>query len=398
MPFRHPADCQSAIRLIKNLRYTFDIAEGIRHRREVRGTTPNMKTNAISTFALSASLLLVVFASVSHAGHRIESEAREMKTVAEPVRTWFPEDPKGQITLGGLFSEGATGTYLDTITGLWAPQERDALLFLNGRYHLEDNGQFISSAGLGFRQLLPGHEAILGGNVYWDSLHSSNGNDFAQLGVGAEVLTHWIDFRFNYYLPEEDRYEVDRHSTRERHTSLNAFPRLSAIETTRTRHFKRYEAALEGFNAEVGFLIPGLDRYLEVRAFGGYYHYDNPFGRDFEGFKARLEARVLQGVIADLEYWDDAALMGGHWTAGVRVSVPFSVYNLVTGRNPFEGAGDSFKRGPRAFQDRMSEMVMRSHRIQTTTSGDLFTGDSLSTEVTSLSTQPPPGGPGFPIE
>ena len=55
-----------------------------------------------------------------------------------------------------------SGVYLDSITGIWAPQQRDALVFLNARYHYEDNGQFISSTGLGFRKLLPGHYVIFG--------------------------------------------------------------------------------------------------------------------------------------------------------------------------------------------------------------------------------------------
>jgi hypothetical protein len=28
----------------------------------------------------------------------------------------------------------------------------------------------------------------------------------------------------------------------------------------------------------VGVLIPGLDKYAEVRAYAGFYHYENPFG------------------------------------------------------------------------------------------------------------------------
>ena len=71
-----------------------------------------------------------------------------------------------------------------------------------------------------------------------------------------------------------------------------------------------------------------------------------------------------------------AALMGGHWTGSIAVSVPFSTYNLFTGKNPFEGAGESFKRVPRPFADRMSDVVERSHRIQTTTSGDIPAGRS----------------------
>ena len=84
---------------------------------------------------------------------------------------------------------------------------------------------------------------------------------------------------------------------------------------TRTQRFRTFEAELEGWNAEVGFLIPGLDRYIETRVFGGYYQYNHPFAADYEGFKARLEAHFLPGVIGNVEWWNDSYPNGGHWTA-----------------------------------------------------------------------------------
>jgi hypothetical protein len=318
------------------------------------------------------------------------------------VRTFLPDSPAGSFTLGTQFSEHLSGVYLDSITGLWAPEKGDAFLFLDGRYHSEDDGQFISSMGLGFRKLLPEQKIIVGANVFWDAIHSERENDFSQFGLGLEVLSEWVDARLNYYRPEEDRYEVSRTSRRSSRTTRSA---NGITRTTERLEFQSFEAGLEGVNAEVGVKLPWLDRYAETRAYLGYYHYDNPFGRDFKGFKARLEARVLRGVTANVEYWEDAALMGGHWTAGVAVSVPFSLYNLFTGKNPLEGASDSFKRLPRRFEDRMGDVVERSHRIQTTTSSALLTGASVSI-TTAAAVQAPrnapppppiPGG-GFPVE
>jgi hypothetical protein len=360
-----------------------------------------MKEKATRSLILAAGLLSLL-APLSHAGYELAPEGKESKETAAPLREWFPDDPRGLITLGTQFSQHANGAYLDAITGIWAPQKRDAFVFLNSRYHIEDNGQFISSTGLGVRKMLPGQDVIFGVNAYWDSLHSEHGNDFDQLGLGAEILTKWVDARFNYYLPDGDRTRVDGHTERE-------FGRSDGLGVLRansiTRKFERREAALEGFNSEVGFLIPGLCKFTEVRIYGGYYHYDNPFGSDYEGFKARLEARLLPGVIADVEYWDDAELMGGHWTAGVRASVPFSIYNLVTGRNPFEGIADSFTPREREFKERMGDMVERSHRIQTTTSGYIQTGESRS-ESTTITAPSGGGGSGdrrftgggFPLE
>jgi hypothetical protein len=328
------------------------------------------RNNTSRRWTLALAVWLVAAAS-GFAGHEI-SNGKDVKQVKDEavVRTWFPDFPPGYITAGVQLSDHNTGAFIDSVTGLWAPRERDAFLFLDSRYHYEDNGQFISSTGLGFRKMVSGRDIIIGGNAFLDRDHSQHGNDFDQIGLGFEVLTKWVDARFNYYLPDNDHYEVEGFSRRQRFTAFHDGA-LGTASQTLTYH--RYEAALEGLNAEIGVLIPGLDKYAEVRVFGGYYHYQNPFGGDFDGFKARLEARVLPGVILDLEYWDDTALMGGHWTAGARVSVPFSLYNLVNGRNPFEGIEEQFTPRKREFKERLGEMVMRSHRIQTTTSGPELT-------------------------
>jgi hypothetical protein len=356
---------------------------------------------AFSTFACQWAI------PTAHAGieQKSENNPAHGKGIAEETRTVFPDWPPGSLTFGAAFSEDLTGGYLDAITSLWASRTRQSYLFLNSRYRWEDNDQFISSTGLGFRQMILENRAIVGANVFWDSIDSANGHDFNQLGIGFEFLTKWVDFRFNYYLPEDDQYEIGRSSNR---STTRSFAGASGIETTRTSQFRAFEAGLEGFNTEVGFLVPGLDRYADVRLYAGYYHYDNPFGGDFDGFKARMEARVLQGVTLDLEYWDDAELNGGNWTGGVRVSLPFTFGNLFRGRNPFEGAGETFKPYQRELKDRMGDMIVRSHRVQTVSSEPTLVGTRTDTRVIRPFGNPnggsgtgktgSGGGTGFPIE
>jgi hypothetical protein len=167
----------------------------------------------------------------------------------------------------------------------------------------------------------------------------------------------------------------------------------------RTR-FKSFESAFEGYNLEAGFLVPGVDRYLELRLLAGYYRYESAFGKSLEGVKARAEARILPGLIADVEYWDDRELVGGHWVAGIRASVPFSIGNLFTGRNPFEGASEMWRPRQREFRERLNEMVMRSHRVTTTTSDPQPDGTSTDKNTTDrvIGSIPPPPPPPPPIQ
>jgi hypothetical protein len=323
-----------------------------------------MKQHLTSLVVLSVGLSL----SGARAGHEISSAPGKDKMVA-------PREgglPPGNVTLGGQFSEHLATGYLDSITPLWAPG--DALFFLNTRSSFNSDTQNSGSYGLGFRYLLPDRDVIFGANVFYDSIQSRRGHDYDQLGIGLEVLTRWFDLRANWYIPDDDVYLVDRFDKKKHERQVGPVVQNGNLlqQTVRDTHrrttYRSYEGALEGFNIEAGFLVPGLDRYLEMRVFGGYYQLEGPFGRNFDGFKARLEARFLPGVIADVEYYDDANVMGGHWTGGVRVSVPFSFFNLAQGRNPFEGFTDAFTPRQRDFRERMTEQIIRSHRIKTTES------------------------------
>ena len=306
----------------------------------------------------------------------------------------------GAFTLGYQGSENAHTGYADVLHPLYAPSPNVAL-FYDGQFAFDDSDQDKHSHGLVLRYRVPDHDIIFGANVYYDSMESGLGNRFDQLGFGVEVLTKWIDFRANYYLPDQKRERIDTRTVMvaeiERELALTGIRRfLGAGEVVVPQflfaesisgkfqrfEFTRFESPLEGLDAELGFLIPGLDRYAELRVFGGYYHFLNPYGRDYDGFKARFEARVRRGITAEVEYWDDDSLNGGQWSGGVRVSLPFNLGNLFAGRNPFEGASEAFGPPSGDFGDRLSDLVIRSRRVKTTTSDYIRTGVENPTSVT----------------
>ena len=292
-----------------------------------------------------------------------------------PAPGLAPEEPTfGRAILGGKYSEDLQSGYFDAILGLSVDDNH--ALFLNLRGIADDSNQEVFSAGLGFRVLLEDPGLILGANINYDRIDSAAGNTFDQLGFGAELLSKWVDARFNYYLPEEGAKTI---SQRREITGESVLPgdtrRLGnrvvrdVVRRTEFTTFNLMEVALEGWNAEVGFLVPGVEKFLELRLFAGAYGYDNPLGGDFDGFKARAEARITRHVTLDLEYWDDRQLVGGKWVAGVRVSHPFDLGALLSGRNPFRsGAPVTDLPSSRDLRSRMDEMVMRSHRVFTTNS------------------------------
>jgi len=290
-----------------------------------------MKRSSIFPLTLSALATLSAFA-----GHEIETK--------NPAPT---EDtlPAGTVTAGGKFSEHLESAWLDALIPF--AKAGDVTFFGDIRGTWDDNSQLLFSTGLGARYLVPHHDIIIGGNIYYDYIDSQYNNHFDQLGLGAEVLTKWFDARFNYYMPDSGVHQI------------RTSPGLL-----------QFESGLEGWNTEAGFLIPGLDKYLEARLFAGYYQYHSRVGVGYEGWKARAEIRWTPAITTDVEWWEGnpaaaKALNGGNWIAGVRVTLPFEIGNLMQGKNPFAGAGDAFKFGkPREFKERLGETVWRSHRVQ----------------------------------
>ena len=353
-----------------------------------------MKLTLLSTIIAAAS-------SVCFAGSPSKSPA--------PVLPPPDDSVFGRATLGGKFSDDLQSGYLDVITGLSVADSH--AFFLNLRGIMDDADQEIFNAGLGFRVLLEDPGVILGANVYYDNISSAAGNNFNQLGLGAEVLSKWVDARFNYYLPEGDAKKTgERSVVTGRETSLGDRYRegnrivRDRIATTEITNFDLVEVALEGWNAEVGFLVPGIEKFVELRLFAGVYGYDNPAGGDFEGFKARAEARINRYITLDFEYWDDKELVGGNWVAGFRVSHPFDLGALLSGHNPFRsGPAVTDLPSSRSLRTRMDEMVMRSHRVYTTggspqnsgtESNEQTTGQQTVGSVNTTTAPPPSGGSG----
>lgn len=293
----------------------------------------------------------------------------------------------GSITVGGHISESLADGFADLHIPVWRPW--GSSLFFNPRVFATDDSLERYSLGGGWRWLVQGPEVIIGANAYWDHLESGGGFEYEQLGAGAEILTRWVDARFNYYRPEEGMNYTGG-------CSSDVFEDGDDLVTTthyRYSCWSHREAALRGYYGEIGFLVPGLDKFAELRLFGGYYNYeaasDDPFWEpSYEGWKARAELRLPPAVTLDVEYVDDAEIMGGNWTGGIRVTVPFEIGNVFRGKNPFEGIGEMFRPRRREFAERMAEMVVRSPRVV------VIAEDSRATtefEMKHYSYEPPTG-------
>jgi len=330
--------------------------------------------------------LLVVVGVVAWSG-LIRSTAAEEEASVETL-PWL-------LSGGVLYTEDYTEGIGDVVLPLRFSGE--GLWFINPRFSFTDRSAEEYNLGLGYRHLIQDDRALLGGNIFYDRRETAAGASFNQVGLGAEYLSHWWDARANIYLPIDREELVNEFSITE--TSVTQRTQAGAVTsewldpygqghsvlqdllftqqlqtrtTTRetTRHFKEYELALRGWDAEVGARLPleMIDEYVRLKAFGGYYHY---YGRrgldDVNGFRGRLEVQVRPAFTLEAVYYEDDALTGGDYALGAYVSLPFDLAKLGNGGNPFAGATERWESGrqPDNMRYRLIDMVKRDPQIRT---------------------------------
>lgn len=306
------------------------------------------------------------------------------------------------------------------------------VLFIEPYSSWGEQGEVAASLGLGWRHLFTtqsvtaitrhdGHQAgfmeegvFIGANVFIDMLDTQFDNQFWQLGVGIEAGTRYLEARANYYIPLSDRelaferrttqtFTNSSTSTSQRITPLNNpyatgntiaqdanFTTLATTTTTTTtieQLFRLYEEGMEGWDVEVALLVPGIDRYMDVKLIGGYYSFDNqPFGPqtggtgNVEGWKAGVEVRPVPAVALTATWYEDERFVGSDWLYGLRLEVPFEMGDLGDGKGFWDRVGDSFRPRRRHLAERLVEPVRRQNEaVKIGNSSETETETSTST-------------------
>ncbi len=320
-------------------------------------------------------------------------EAPPPVVVETPASTW----PAAELTLGVQVRDSETEGLGDLLIPVWNPGG-NGLLFLNPRSAVTDHSAEEYNIGIGYRQLFPKYNFILGANAYYDYRDTSAGH-YDQWGAGLELLSTWVDARVNYYDPEDKQLVVasetetsTRQYTRtssawldpyaEEHAVLQDYRVTQTLVTeTSTRTFEQYQQPLGGVDWEIGLRLPIQAKNIEARIFGGYYDFDRDFGDDVKGWKARAELRLNSTLFLDAGIYEDDQLTGSDWFAGARIAVPLDFAALSRGRNPFAGAKSRWSGDGRELSARLTEMVMRDPQIRLETSKMLENKQLASQDV-----------------
>jgi hypothetical protein len=265
-----------------------------------------------------------------------------------------------------------------------------SLFFAEPYFTWGEEGELSGSLGLGFRHLFSNepvgggnHVASLlseglfvGANVFADYKHTQADANLWQLGIGVEAGVRYLEVRANYYLPLRDGDTVGNFDATEfTPTTVGGSPALRA--TTRTIDI--IEEPMEGWDAELALLIPGLDKYFDVRLIGGYYSFETnasgnalAYSGDVEGWKAGVEVRPIPAVVLSGMWYEDENLVKDNWMVSVRLEIPLG-----------KPASESFIPRRRHLQERLLEPVHRQNAaIQTGVSFEP-SGAKRTTTITS---------------
>lgn len=247
---------------------------------------------------------------------------------------------------------------IQLLTPLWL--QDGTMIFLNPALVDITNADGGFSLGGGVRRYLSDLNLIVGGNIYYDHYGLEHGPYYDQLGLGVEILSEMIDFRLNYYLPEN-----------------NGFLPPFASGTV----------ALEGLDTEIGCLIPLFQSVMETKLFAGYYDFNGQRNQEIDGGKVRMEFRVSPKLIMDVAYYADEALLGDHMRYGLRLNLPIedgpsalrnafsNIFQRSSSSNVsyFNGVHRDVPASSNSnVWERMGDQVLREYRVNGSTAGPLF--------------------------
>jgi hypothetical protein len=176
-------------------------------------------------------------------------------------------------------------------------QEADGhIQYIDGRLNLTNDADVGGNLAFGVRTLgdcwLVQGECIFGGYIGMD-LTDTGESFFPQFGVGLEMLGD-LDLRVNGYLPIGDAtHTVDEAQFL---TPTGAEFRGNNLVFLDSNNPGVAEVALTGFDAEVGGRVIDFGNGVDLRAYGGVYHYDGENVDAFWGGRFRLEARPTNYV------------------------------------------------------------------------------------------------------
>ena len=199
------------------------------------------------------------------------------------------------------------------------------LLFLEGRFLLDNDANPGGSLVLGYRAYQAAANRIYGAYLAYDN-RDTGSNVFSQVGLGLETLGEGWDARINGYIPAGNTRQTARETTIASNNSVSSIRfqtnRLVASVTRQQLTIRDIEAAMAGFDAEIGGrLVKFPDDGGDLRGYGGLYYLSAAGSPSVVGVRGRLEARVTDNLLLGVAVQHDG-LFGTNVFGTIALTLP----------------------------------------------------------------------------
>lgn len=230
----------------------------------------------------------------------------------------------------------------------------NGLLFGDARLNYGNEGGLAYTFGGGYRQYIPAWDAVIGANIFSDR-DDLTGAHFRQWGAGAEILAHGWEVRGNVYSP---------YGNKSRQIGSRVNPGSAEFQGNNVifDRIDTFSEALQGFDAEMGWLMPGkFSERIDLRVFGGGYYYEGEGVPGFSGFSTRMQADIKNWLELGLKLTDDEVF---HTNVSFSAIVHF-------------GGFSSQEHTSRSGMQRMAEPVRRNLNVAAVTT-DITIGGQVA--------------------
>ena len=186
------------------------------------------------------------------------------------------------------------------------------------RGFVTNNSQVGGNLGIGYRHLREDLNAWGGASLWYDADNSTS-KLFQQVGLSFEGLIQRFELRSNVYIPVTSNQTISN--------SVGS----AAIVGNQLLYGRSINVGtpMTGVDAEFGYSLPVRERHV-VRGFVGGYHFESSSISSVNGFKARVEGVINNGVTAQVMYTNDN-LYGSTAMVGMSLQFPFGNNHPTSG-------------------------------------------------------------------
>ncbi|MEQ9356957.1 inverse autotransporter beta domain-containing protein, partial [Coleofasciculus chthonoplastes] len=240
------------------------------------------------------------------------------------------------------------------------------LTFLEGQLQLDNSANLGGNLLVGHRFYHQSLNRIFGGYLGFDSRNTGN-NTFHQLGVGLETLGEVWDVRLNGYFPLGDSRDLVDETVFDTGFQLtDSFfsDHFLVVQGQRQRgQVRQFEAAMTGFDLEVGARLAKWGQGGGLRGYGGLYYYDATGSDSSLGWRMRLEVQPTDTLNFGVAVQEDQ-IFGTNVIVSVGAIFGKTRYQADTGI--LSRLGDGVGRNSSITVDSQTESDFSSEEIITT--------------------------------